>query len=495
MRLVLCFFVLFSGIISCPTFAQSDTTISGFIPNYIEIAGLYASDARTPFWLQANQFGTVPRQAPALSLRGGLQHSWQLGSSNPSDRSWRFTLGTEAVANAGTTTQTILLPQAFGAIQYGNWEFFAGRRKQWVGLGDSTLGSGSYAWSGNALPVPKVQLGLVRYTPVPFTKGWISVLGFYSDGFFEKNRPVTSNLKLHQKQLYARFGRPGGRLKLYGGFNHQVQWGGKSPYETVNGQMPDSFQDYLRLIVGKPSRGALDSSVTFFDNANRVGNHLGSLDIGFEIEGSEANWLFYRQNPYEDGSLFRLTSIRDGLNGIRVRFRNTDPVSFRVRDVLLELLYTKNQGGSLFIFNQAIFGRDNYFNHAQVRDGWSYYDRTVGTPFITPTSETRWKFPNYGDAFTSNNRVWVVHSGLNGTWGKTQWLTKLSYSSNIGVYDQEFPQTVYQFSGLLSVQTPTPWLGGTFLKGSLAADVGGLYRNSYGLMLSVRKEILFQSNR
>ena len=30
---------------------------------------------------------------------------------------------------------------------------------------------------------------------------------------------------LHQKSLYGRFGKPGWKLKLYGGFNHQVLWG------------------------------------------------------------------------------------------------------------------------------------------------------------------------------------------------------------------------------------------------------------------------------
>ncbi len=460
---------------------------------------------RTPFWLQTNQFGTVPRSGPALLVRGGLQHSWLLskpdslkqwrkGLSIPiPEQAWRVEVGTEVVANAGSSAQSILLPQAYGAIRYGNWQLQVGRRKQWVGLADSTLGTGSYAWSGNALPIPKIQLGLTRFTAVPFTRGWVSILGFYSDGWFEKGRPITSELKLHQKQLYGRIGKPSGKVKLYGGFNHQVQWGGQSPYETVNGQMPKGLENYLYMIRGK--RGIHDISANF-DSTNRVGNHLGTIDVAFEIDGKRANWFFYRQNIYEDGSLYYLTSIADGLNGVRIRRKNaSDNRGFSVREIVFEGLYTKSQGGPSFIIDvDKKRGKDNYFNHAQVRDGWSYYDRTIGTPFITPTSETIWKFPNYGDAFTSNNRVWVLHTGLRGTLARNvEWSTKLSYSSNIGVYDLPLPETIYQFSGLLRVQARTGWLGGnTILSGSVAADSGGLYPNSYGLMLSLRKEGIFR---
>lgn len=484
-------------------YAQTDSTSLDFIPNYLELGGLANAD-RTPFWLQTNQFGTVPRSGSALLMRGGLQHSWLLGkpdsikqwrkglsTPNP-ERAWRLEVGAEVTGNVGSSIQKILLPQAFGALRYGNWTLQVGRRKQWVGLADSTLGIGSYAWSGNALPIPKIQLGLTRFTAVPFTKGWLSVLGFYSEGWFEKGRPVTSELKLHQKQFYGRVGKPGSKLKFYGGFNHQVQWGGKSPYLTVDGQMPKGLNNYFRMVFG--SRG-VNQVATNFDSTNRVGNHLGSIDVAFEINGKRANWFFYRQNIYEDGSLYYLSSIADGLNGLRIRRKNVSQQGFSIHDIVLEGMYTKSQGGPSFIIDQNLKrGKDNYFNNAQVRDGWSYFDRTLGTPFITPTSETIWKFPNYGDAFTSNNRVWVIHTGLGGTLSRNvEWSTKLSYSSNGGVYDLAFPTTVYQFSGLVRVQARTGWLGGnTLLSGSLAADLGGLYPTSYGLMLSMRKEGVFQ---
>lgn len=491
-------FLFLLGFFPLTAFSQTDSTSHFSDPNYLEIGGLLSSVDRTPFWLQSNQFGTVPRTGSALTVRGGGARAWTLGqhdsisewrrqhTTSLTSPRWQAEVGAEVVANLGNTTQ-LLLPQAYGAIRYGNWELFAGRRKQWFGLADSTLGTGSYAWSGNALPIPRIQVGLTRFTAVPFTKGRFSVLGSYSDGWFENSRPVTSELKLHQKQLYGRLGKPGGKVKLYAGFNHQVQWGGKSPYETIAGQMPRGLKNYFYMIVGKGRSG---SDFTFFDSTNRVGNHLGTIDFAFELDGKNANWFFYRQNIYEDGSLARLTNIADGLNGVRVRRKATDLTSnFSVKELVFEGLYTRSQGGSVFNFDGGIFGRDNYFNHTQVRDGWSYYDRTIGTPFIPPTSDTKQSFPNYADSFTSNNRVWVLHLGLQGTLlRRFQWRSKLSYSGNYGVYDLPFASAAYQFSGLLALQARTEWLGGTTLKASLAADAGGLYPNSIGVMLGLRKE-------
>lgn len=474
--------------------------------SYVEIGGLQSSIARTPFWLQANQFGTVPRTGSALTLRGALHQSWRLGSKDDVMRwrlehtpnpppLWRASLGAEFVGNFGMSRTSLLLPQIYGGISYGQFEVSVGRRKQWVGLADSTLGTGSYVWSGNAMPIPRVQFGFTRFTTVPLTGQWLAIMATYADGWFESNRAVTSELKLHQKQLYGRLGKPGSRVKLYAGFNHQVQWGGRSPYETVNGQMPKGFKNYLRVITGTPSDKRLDSTTTTsFDNENRVGNHLGTIDLALEIDGKYANWFIYRQSIYEDGSLYYLDNIVDGLNGIRIRRKNYRPrAGFSLREVVVEGLYTMSQGGSGFA-NTLKRGRDNYFNNAQVRDGWSYYDRTIGTPFIPPTTDTEWKFPRYADSFTSNGRVWVAHLGMRGmVFNRIEWNTRLSYSANVGVYDLPFDQTAYQFSGVLGLQWYTSLLDGLVVKGAFAVDRGDLYPNNIGGTLSFRKNLTLQA--
>jgi len=445
-----------------------------------------SSTSRTPFWLQANQFGVVPRTSPAGSVMIGADHYWKVPSvSNSGD--WRVGFGIEAVGNL-TKQNKLLLPQAYGAIRYKNWELSIGRKKQWVGLADSTLGTGSYAWSNNAMPLPKIQIGTRGFIPVPLTKGWISFNGFYSDGIFENNRPITSNLKLHQKALYIRLGKANSKLKLYGGVNHQVQWGGKSPYLTVDGEMPGGLGNYIKMVTGR--LGTKSANATHFDSTNRIGNHLGTIDLGLELETYGASLFFYRQTAYEDGSIFYLTGLVDGLNGLRIRRKNNYGSNFSITEGVLEFLYTKDQGGDIFILTDGKNrGHDNYFNHAQVRDGWSYYDRTIGTPFIPPTTDTKWKWPSYADSFTSNNRVSVLHLGLRGTLAqKITWSTKVSYSSNSGSYAESFKGSPTQFSGLITMQGKINLFGGTILKGSVAADLGELYPDTYGFTLGLRKE-------
>jgi len=449
---------------------------------YVEVYGMASSMDRTPFWMHANQFGTVPKTGSFGAARVGFDKLWDISEPVRGKSNFRFGIGVEAIANIGTEKK-VILPQAYATLRFKNWELFVGRKKQWVGLADSTISSGSYVWSGNAMPLPKIQIGTRSFVAVPLTKGWLSFNAFYSDGLFENGRPYTSNVKLHQKAFYLRIGNERNRLKLYGGLNHQVQWGGKTPFETSNGQMPTGIKNYFRAVTGK--RYAYEEGFTAFDYNNRVGNHLGTVDLALGYDGYEYSWMFYRQNIYEDGSLFSFNNFKDGLNGISITKKNSYGANFEIRKMVFEFLYTKLQGGSIWDL-LTIIGRDNYFNHGQVRDGWSYYDRTIGTPFIPPTTDTYWKWPAY--FFTSNNRVMVLHAGFQGTlFQKVTWQTKFSYSSNAGTYDLPFAETPTQFSGILSLQTNLNLFGGSVLTGSFAADQGQLYQNTLGFSLGLRK--------
>src|SRR5690606_38861326 len=116
---------------------------------------------------QTNQWGTVPVSGNG----GGLRAGWSGTYYTSADKS-RFRLigGIEAVENI-TQEARFLLPEAYGGFRLGKWELFAGRRKQQVGLADSTLGTGAYAMSGNAMPPFRIQLGVYDYANVPFTNG------------------------------------------------------------------------------------------------------------------------------------------------------------------------------------------------------------------------------------------------------------------------------------------------------------------------------------
>ncbi|QJW88308.1 capsule assembly Wzi family protein [Spirosoma taeanense] len=467
-----------------------------------EVGGFVSNSDVTPFWLRANQFGLVPNESPALTFRAGIYSGYD--STRRSTSRWRtsqydFGYGINVVANSGSaiTGNKLLLPEAYLKIRRGIWEVYVGRRRERFGLADSAISTGSYSWSGNALPVPKIQVAIPAFAPIGFTKGWVAIQGTYAHGLLDASGYIR-NTMLHQKSFYVRLGRASEVVRLYGGFNHQVVWGGKAADPAgipgvipVGGKLPSSLIDYFYVVTGINSGRTDSTKYTYFDQTNRVGNHLGSIDLGFELDLVRHTIFAYRQSLFEDGSLASLINISDGLNGLRIRRNNPNAL---VRDILFELLNTTNQGGSVFIITEAkLRGKDNYFNHQQYRDGWAYRQHAIGTPFITPAISPDGAYP-YG-IFTLNNRVRVFHLGLAGSLpirgsaltSPVAYQVKLSYSRNLGTYDVPYQPIRDQFSGYAGIMIPFSMLGGIQLTGNVAVDNGALYQNTFGAYISLRK--------
>src|SRR5690606_26110740 len=77
-----------------------------------------------------------------------------------------------------------VLPVAYLKAKIWEIEIAAGRVRQLTGLtGDSSLTSGSYSLSGNALPVPGFHIAVPEFRPLRFTKGWVALKGGYSERF------------------------------------------------------------------------------------------------------------------------------------------------------------------------------------------------------------------------------------------------------------------------------------------------------------------------
>ncbi|KAF4530856.1 hypothetical protein B566_EDAN018889, partial [Ephemera danica] len=62
------------------------------------------------------------------------------------------------------TLPTHHIQEAYAKAKWKAFELYAGRRKEIQGLVDTTLTSGSYIWSGNTLPMPKIDLSIQNYT-------------------------------------------------------------------------------------------------------------------------------------------------------------------------------------------------------------------------------------------------------------------------------------------------------------------------------------------
>ena len=455
-----------------------------------EVGTYISTDGNTPFWLRANQYGTVPLTSPIVTLRGSISSDYKKAVTKEdqyklSKFDWGY--GLNIVGNVGKENQ-FLIPEAYIKAKFGAFEIYAGRRKEIFGLVDSTLSSGSYIWSGNALPMPKIQIMNRDFVPLGITKGFLSFKGSYAHGWFENDRTDVKNFYLHQKSLYFRLGKPDWKFKFYGGFNHQVQWGGELKYPdptnqfSINGKIGSSFNDYINVVTGKSLAGVGDTTKNGVNEAlNRSGNHLGTLDFGFEINANRFYVLCYRQSIYEDGSLAYLSNIYDGLNGISFTFKKTENQRFHIDKLVVEYLNTTSQGGIVGsdATNARLRGRDDYFSNGVYLDGWVYNDKIIGNPFITKGQIVQNKF--YGNIF--NNRISAINFALGLQFDGFRSVINISNINNWGSY-------TYNVNGnqtLINIFSEITLRNYYHVKTSLSFNFNTFNKDNVGMYIGVLK--------
>jgi hypothetical protein len=497
LRLISCLFVCLLPAYTLTGQAIPDT-ITAQQSLMAEIGGFGSSARQTPFWFRSRQYGTVPLTGPAGILRVGLTR--QFGNFRNA-RKIHAKVAVEGVANVGTGSQ-LILPVAYASLLSGNFELYAGRRREVFGLADTLLSSGSYAWSGNALPLYKIQFGTRGYVPLGFTKGVVALNGMYAHGWLGNTDSIQRSF-LHQKALFARVSLFRNRVRLYGGLTHVAQWGGYSSTLSkrfaVDGQLPTSLETYKDIIlVRQPPNDT--TKYSGHDIVNQAGNHLGSIDVALELDNAQANWYLYYQHPFEDKSGVAFQNMPDGLYGLR--WKNKRPRSssgFQLTQVTAELLTTLDQSGFNFEIGSRLYnGADDYFNNYQYVDGWTHRQRVIGTPFITRRADARDDLHDlkggngkHGLMMISNNRVQAGHLGLLGQWPSgAQMRVLLSYSRNYGQpMSRDLRAPLSQFSGMTQLTLPVRWLGGSQLSMAVALDQGQWLTNTVGGWLSLRKVI------
>ncbi|MFD2937362.1 capsule assembly Wzi family protein [Spirosoma flavum] len=455
----------------------------------IEVGGWAASGQVVPFWLRANHWGTAPLTSPAGTLRASFWKPYAQIDTTKTARQRRFdwTVGVQVVGNAATSNQ-VVLPELYGKVRWKSVELSAGRWRQLTGLGDSTLSSGFINGSGNAIPIPKIQLATLGYVPLGFTKRFVAINAGYVHGWF--TGAYIQGSYLHQKYLYLRLGKPASRVNVYAGINHEVQWGGQADYLigsliAVDGKLPLQFKYYPDVVLGLRPKDWQNKDYTSFDGAYWIGNGLGSTDLGVDLVTDQGTWFLYHQHLFEDFSGLVWQNAPDGLTGISWHRNRDAPVSWLNR-VVVEYLSTMDQSGATFDLTSSYQGEDNYFNHGQYREGWSYLNNTIGTPFIMPQGAVQTAAK--GAAFFPNNRLKMVYLGASGQVGRgLAWTVRFSYSLNYGTYSNPYPVAYDQFSALANVQLLLPKLASTRLTASLAIDKGQLLPNTVGGFIGLRK--------
>jgi len=471
------------------SFAQtiSETSTSA------EIGGYVSSSDQVPFWLRANQWGSVPLASPFGTARLGFRYQspTSLIDSSARNHRLRYEFRAEAVANTGTESKLVLL-EAFGKLRWKQWELMAGRQRQIVGIVDSTLSSGSYSWSGNALPIPMVWFGLAEYLPFDFLKNFISIKGSFAHGWFWDTYIEKSYL--HQKTLYGRIGKPEGNVHVQIGIAHHVMWGGEADYLrgtnlAVNGKLTSTFQNYISgIVLAQIPKQQSSGQFTNFDGTNRIGNHVGHIDMAVDWRINKTKFMLYRQHPFEDASGLQFQNLPDGLYGLSLQ-RNSSPASFfTLKGLVVEFLHTKNQSGDFFTIPGSRFsGADGYFNHGQYKEGWSYKERGLGNPFIPTQIEVGGEVVQNG-LFFPTNRTILYHLGMNGLLAKkVKFMIKFSNSRHYPASATPISDpTFQQFSSLLAFDAPISLWRDTRLKAQIAYDKGGVLPDSFGGYLGIK---------
>ncbi len=452
------------------------------------MGGGYTSGAYTPFWLRANQFGEVPTwesyyhagMSAKMEYRKGRRADWAMGAT--------------ARVNLTETRSDFFFQEAYIKGKFGIFELSVGRKKYIQGLADTTLSSGSYILSGNALPMPKIEIVVNDFWAPGFLGGIAAFKGNFVHGWFDKDRSNVTQVFLHQKSFYGRLGKSSWPVKFYGGFNHQVQWGGTKRYlpasiTNASGSKTSLLSDYFYVITGKSLAAAGGDTATYGanDGFNRLGNHLGSVDVGMEIELKAGKLFFYRQSVYEDGSLFHGNNITDGLHGISF----TRHAEQGLLKIVVEYFNTTSQGGAGGSENTVaeLRGQDNYFNNGEFPEGWTYMGKGLGSPLMTLDSETGLN-PTFNTYF-DNNRVEAFYVGAEALLGENHLTFRGSLSNAIGFYGNEYVPVKRQISAGLQWQRPMPWISeGAQLKANIGFDTGDWKKDVFGGNLSLSIPLL-----
>lgn len=455
-----------------------DTAAKAFVEKkdygLIEIQGLQTGDY-VPFWMRSLQYGSVPVSGTSLSLIGAYVRDYQ-GTRDKI----RFGMGVQARGNLGTSVEGILL-EAYVKARTKRLEFKAGRFRQVLGLTDTTLGMGGFTYSGNCLPIPMVQASLPEYS-FPLWDSLISFQGTIAQGWmgdartnYAGNKKTLSQF-VHQKSFHIRVGRPMAKVRGTIGIVHQAFWVNHTKLMGDSVFKLNPYQSYMYLLTGKQYAYKQGYQLT-----SNLGNHIGQLDLGIDIEGKTTTTRLYRQFLFDTDYSYKKKTLKDGLSGISILNRKPPTGSFYFRKLTMEYFSSMNETSNI-----------EYYNHEMLYEGVSYLGAGIGNPFLPTKKQIRAGLPTASQFLIvtgvgfPNTRVRVLHTGMEWAYDKVIFRNRFSFSKNYGMLETKgiFPPT-NQFS--MSFEAGIPLRKGWQARTLFALDSGGLYYNSAGGFVSMMK--------
>ena len=441
-----------------------------------EVLGVASSGKYAPFWLQSNRCGNISASPYSGNLSVGLYKP----AAQP-QRWFDYDFAMQLTGRAQSNIPTQFTPYQKHITGYFN-QLYAHMRLYFVDITagikpliyesvDPLLSSGSMILSGNSQPIPHITIGINDYIPFPGLYGYMELKGGITYGWMVDNTYI-QNSRLHHKFVGFRFG---GKLpvNLSYEFHHAAQWGGVSP---VHGDLGSDFHSFLNVLTAQAG------GTTNNDQKNAQGNHVGSQQVALTAKGDGWNVTAYWQNFFDDNFAFigLGQNLPDGIWGVSIQQTKWK----WIEALTYEYINTTDQSGPWHDRDGLCYGaNDMYYRNSVFCNGWNYFYRSMGTPFITsPLYNTD------GTIYTLNSRVRLHHIGVRGDILGFKYRLLCSYARNFGNDNTSKELFSTNTATLLEVTKHVKQAWGLDFGLSIAADFGTQFGNQFGAMLTIRKQ-------
>lgn len=431
------------------------------------VSAVASSGKYAPFWLVSNTQGDVSSSPFSGNLTAGIYKE-----AKHDERWWDYDFGVQLTGRAEYPKTGIgYFNQLYAHVRLYIFDITAGIKPMIYETQDSALSSGSLIFSGNSQPLPRITVGIDRYVPFPGLFGYMEIKGGLTHAWMPDNVYVRGAY-IHHKFAAVRLG---GRLpvNVCYEFHHAAQWGGYSP---VYGDLGNDWTAFANVFLARAG-GTMRN-----DQQNAQGNHVGSQQLMVTGKGKGWEVNVYWQNVFEDNFAFigNGQNIADGLWGVSMK-QTRWPF---IQGVTYEFLNTTDQSGPWHDRDGLCFaGNDAYYQNSVYRNGWNYFYRSLGTPFITsPLYNTD------GTIHTLNSRVRVHHLGIRGDIYGFQYRVKASYARNYGNDVTSREVLSDNTAVLLEVTKKVEKAWGLEFGFRLAADLGSQWGNQVGAQIMISKK-------
>ena len=459
-----------------PTGIRSDAQGADTLGYCAGISAVASSGRYAPFWLQSNQNGDVSSSPYSGNLSAGIYKRAQSDS-----RWWDYDFAVQLtgriqsrIPNSPFALQrqigTGYFNLAYAHVRLYLFDMTVGIRPMLYGIQDTLLSMGGLIFSGNSQPMPRITVGIDRYTPFPGCYGYVEIQGGLTHAWVT-DQVYMRNSYLHHKWAAVRLG---GRLpvNISYEFHHAAQWGGISPVYGDIGSGPGSFLNVMMARAG---------GVMANDQLNAQGNHVGSQQITLTGKGEGWEVSAYWQNFFEDNFAFigNGKNLTDGLWGVSMK-QHRWPF---IQGVTYEFLNTTDQSGPWHDRDGLCYaGNDCYYRNTVFVNGWNHWYRSMATPFITsPLYNTD------GTIYTLNSRVRVHHLGVRGDIYGFLYAVKVSYAENYGNNNTSRTMLSHNTALLVEVKKHVEQAWGLDFGLRIASDLGNQWGNQIGAQLTISK--------